>query len=79
MLRSIFYSVFVTLVLSGGLASQASAGKSGSKLMQAASTGKHLSKGIITARTTTGSPGPKGNAGASPRDASTGLPTGKRR
>jgi hypothetical protein len=79
MLRSIFYSAFATLVLSGVLASQASAGKSGSKLMQAGATGKHFKEATITARTTTGSPGPKGNVGASPRDANTGLPTGKRR
>jgi hypothetical protein len=75
MLRSIFYPVFVTTVISGVLVSQASAGK----LQQAGSTGKHIPEGKLTLRPTAGSPGPKGNIEASPRDASTGLPTGKRR
>jgi hypothetical protein len=72
MRRSIVYLAFVTVAMSGVLASTASAGK----LQQAGSTGTHFKEVIL--HRTTGSPGPKGNVGASPRDASTGLPTGKR-
>jgi hypothetical protein len=78
MLRSIFYLAFATLAMSGLLGSQASAGKSGPSLYQFTATGKHIPQGTIKARTTTGSSGPNGNVGASPRDAGTGLPSGKR-
>lgn len=72
--RSIVYLAFLTVGMSSVLSSQASAGK----LQQAGSTGKHIAEEKITLRTTTGLPGPKGSVGASPRDASTGLPSGKR-
>jgi hypothetical protein len=73
MRRSIVYLAFVTVAMSGVLASQASAGK----LQQAGTTGKHIPEVQIKLRKT-GSPGPKGNIGVSPRDASTGQATGKR-
>jgi hypothetical protein len=79
MRRSIVYLAFVTVAMSSVLSSQASAGKSGGpNLYSAGATGKHIKEVTIKARTTTGSPGPKGNVGASPRDASTGQSSGQR-
>ena len=78
MRKLIVYLAFVTVALSSILAPQASAKKSGHLLFKYGATGEHLKIGKLTTRTTTGSPGPKGNVGASPRDASTGQPSGKR-
>jgi hypothetical protein len=78
MRKLIVYLAFVTVALSSVLASQASAKKSGPNLFKYGATGEHIKIGKFTTRTTTGSPGPTGNVGASPRDASTGQSSGKR-